>query len=371
AGEDGGGGGGCSAFAYGGAECASGPAAVNQAISFSNWADWWPSPVLIMRTYSLLLIGAVAMVPLTSGGAHAAPPAGKSDVATDKARQLHVEGDDLYTQGDYARARVSYVAAWALKKNWQLAGSLGDCELKLGFYRDAAEHLAYFLRMSPTQPPSDDATKLYNEAQAKTARLNLAVDLPGADVVVDGKFVGKSPLVDPVFVEPGAHAVEIRLGEKLKTFHVDLAKGAPHPLSVALAGSQGRTSEDNGPKLPILLGGAALSLGALGAGIGLMAASGGKGADADAVLQQMQAAKVVCTQPPVAGPCQDIVSLRQSHDTLHNAALPLLVGGGVLAVATLSYALWPRGGASPKTTGLRVIPVVGAEAGGLWVGGAF
>lgn len=311
------------------------------------------------------------MVPLSAGGAHAAPPPGKSDVATDKARQLHVEGDELYTQGDYARARVSYVAAWALKKNWQLAGSLGDCELKLGFYRDAAEHLAYFLRMSPTQPPSGDATKLYKEAQGKIARLDIAIDLPGADVVVDGKFVGKSPLEDPVFVEPGSHVVEIRRGEKLKTLHVDLRKGTVYPISVALAGPQSATSEEKGPKLPILLGGAALSLGVLGAGIGLMAASGGKGADADALLTQMKQAKIVCGRPPAAGPCEDIVSLRQSHDTLHNVALPLLVGAGVVAAATVSYALWPRGGAAPKATGLRVIPVVGAEGGGLWIGGAF
>ena len=288
-------------------------------------------------------------------------------MATDKARQLHMEGDELYKQGDYERARVSYVAAWALKKNWQLAGSLGDCELKLGFSRDAAEHLAYFVRSSPTQPPSNDAMKLYKEAQAKVARLDISVDLPGADVVVDGKFVGKSPLVDPLFVEPGAHTVELRLGEKLKSFHVDLAKGVSHPMSVALAGS----GKDSGPKLPILLGGAGLGLVALGAGIGLLAASGGKGADADLVLEQMKAAKVVCTQPPVAGPCQDIVSLRQSHDTLHNVGVPLLAGGVAVAVVTLSYALWPRGDAAPKTTGLRVIPVVGAAGGGLWIGGAF
>jgi len=321
-----------------------------------------------MRPYSLLLlIGAVAMVPLTSGGAHAAPAAGKSDVATDKARQLHIEGDDLYKQGDYARARVAYVAAWALKKNWQLAGSLGDCEVKLSFYRDAAEHLAYFLRSSPTQPPSADAVKLYKEAQANVARLDLSVDLPGADVVMDGKFVGKSPLIDPLFVEPGPHTVEVRLGEKLKSLRVDLIKGVPHPMSVALAGS----GEASGPKLPILLGGAALGLGALGAGIGLMVASGGKGTEADTLLTQMKQAKIVCTQPPVAGSCQDIVSLRQSHDTLHNVAVPLLTGGVLATAVTLSYALWPRGSGPPKTTGLRVLPVVGAEGAGLWIGGAF
>lgn len=319
----------------------------------------------------LLLVGTVAMVPLSSGGAHAAPPAGKSDVATDKARQLHIEGDELYKQGDYARARVSFVAAWALKKNWQLAGSLGDCEVKLGFYRDAAEHLAYFLRMSPMQPPSDDATKLYKEAQAKVARLDISVDLPGADVVVDGRFVGKSPMEDPVFVEPGSHDVEVRLGEKLRTFHVELAKGSPSPLVVALATAQKKPSPQDGPKLPILLGGAALGLGAVGAGIGLMAAAGGKGADADAVLQQMKAANVVCTRPPVTGPCQDIVSLRQSHDTLHNVALPLFVSGGVVAVAALSYALWPRDNGTPKSTGFHVVPLAGPDGGGLWIGGAF
>jgi hypothetical protein len=174
-----------------------------------------------------------------------------------------------------------------------------------------------------------------------------------------------------LFVEPGAHTVEVRLGEKLKSFRVDLAKNAPYPLSVALAGRPEAPIEDKGPKRSILLGGAALGLGALGAGIGLMVASGSKGADADAVLQQMKAAKVVCTQPPVAGPCQEIVTLRQSHDTLHNVGVPLLAGGVAVAVVTLTYALWPRGRVDPKTTGIQVIPVVGAEGGGLWVGGAF
>jgi hypothetical protein len=292
-------------------------------------------------------------------------------VATDKARQLHLEGDELYKQGDYARARVSYVAAWALKKNWQLAGSLGDCEIKLALYRDAAEHLAYFVRMSPTQPPSADAMKLYREAQAKVWRLDISVDLAGADVVVDGKFVGKSPLVDPIFVEHGAHTIEARLGEKLKTLHVDPANGAPGPVSLELLRQQDQPGDGSGPKLPILLGGAALGLAALGAGIGLMAASGGKGTNADEVLQQMKAANIVCTQPPTAGPCQDIVSLRQSHDTFHNVAVPLLAGGTVVAVATLSYALLARKDASSKTTGLRVIPVVDAQGGGIWIGGAF
>ena len=319
-----------------------------------------------MRPYSLLLlIGAVAMVPLTPGGAHAAPPTGKSDVATDKARQLHMEGDELYKQGDYERARVSYVAAWALKKNWQLAGSLGDCELKLGFYRDAAEHLAYFLRSSPTQPPSDDAMKLYKEAQAKVSRLDISVDLPGADVVVDGKFVGKSPLVDPIFVEPGPHTVELRLGEKLKSFQVDLAKGVPHPMSVALAGS----GEYSGPKLPIILGGAGLGLVALAAGIGFTAAANGKSTDAKTLRGQVGSGSA-CFAQPSSPTCVTLQSAADSKNTLSNLAMVSFIAGGAFALTSAGLGVWSA--SSPKTGAtVRVAPVVGASQRGILVVGSW
>ena len=72
-------------------------------------------------------------------------------------------------------------------------------------------------------------SKLYEDARAETGPITIAVDLPGADVVVDGKVVGKSPLEDPVFVEPGHHTIEARLGAKPSTLEGEVAQGGLTP----------------------------------------------------------------------------------------------------------------------------------------------
>lgn len=73
-----------------------------------------PIDEAMVRALALLRFAIVLMLALSpTAAAHAAPP-GRSNVPTHKARGLHLETDMLYTLGEYARVRVSYIAAWAL-----------------------------------------------------------------------------------------------------------------------------------------------------------------------------------------------------------------------------------------------------------------
>jgi hypothetical protein len=63
--------------------------------------------------------------------------------------------------------------------------------------------------------------------------------------------------------------------------------------------------------------------------------------------------------------------MRQAADTFHNAGVPLLVAGGVVAAGTLAYALWPRSPRVERSGQMRVLPVVGPQASGLWLTGSF
>src|SRR6185437_10486880 len=98
------------------------------------------------------------------------PPAGpKSDARTDQARELHIKGVALYEQGQFDKAEAAFLAAWALKKHYQIASNLGACEMKLGRFRDAAEHLAFFLREQPSTGNPEDRKRtqaLFDEATA-------------------------------------------------------------------------------------------------------------------------------------------------------------------------------------------------------------
>jgi len=109
---------------------------------------------------------------------------GKGDVlVTDKARDLFVEGNALFKKGDYGRARAAYLAAFALKRHWQIAGNLGDCEMKLGMFRDAAEHLAFAVREAGKEGESTEAhRKVLELAKAKVGALAVSVSEAGAEV---------------------------------------------------------------------------------------------------------------------------------------------------------------------------------------------
>jgi hypothetical protein len=120
-------------------------------------------------------------------------------------------GDRLFDEGRLADALGQYQGAWARKRTHEIAGNLGAVELELGRHRDAAEHLAWSLRRVPrtTPDPRLEALKAsLDQARSHVAALTPAVGVEGAEIRVDGRVVGATPLEGEIFVEPGTHLVE-------------------------------------------------------------------------------------------------------------------------------------------------------------------
>ena len=159
------------------------------------------------------------------------------EAATDRARALHIEGARLFEAGKYDQAYVAFVAAWALKKHPQIAANLADCEMKLGKYRDAAEHFAFVVRDPSNEAKPDlkrTAQQRLTEAQAKVGTLTLSGSPTGAEVLLDGKAVGTAPLDGPIFVEPGHHTIEaLRAGAAGARATVDVGAGEARDVVLA------------------------------------------------------------------------------------------------------------------------------------------
>jgi hypothetical protein len=220
-------------------------------------------------------------------------------------------------------------------------------------------------------PPSAETKRLLGKAISKIGALLISVDTPGADVIVDGKFIGKSPMEDPVFVEPGHHTIEARLGVKRATAEADAPAGSSRKLSLTLANAAlPRDIDSKGPNLSLVISGAIVSAAAMGTGIAFLAVAGGKTSEADAVLAQLKISGITCLVPPQAGSCEQLLSLRQNQGTFHNVGVPMLVGGGIGAIGTAIYALWPRSKSEP-TMGLQVLPTTGPGSAGMWLMGTF
>ncbi|MCK6591615.1 MAG: hypothetical protein L6Q76_29015, partial [Polyangiaceae bacterium] len=67
----------------------------------------------------------------------------------ERAMALFRRGIEAHKQGNLVEAEGYYRTAFDLKKSYDIAGNLGDVELKLGKPRDAAEHLSFTIRNFP------------------------------------------------------------------------------------------------------------------------------------------------------------------------------------------------------------------------------
>jgi len=127
-----------------------------------------------------------------------------------RAEQLFHDGTQAFEGARYPDAYKALKSAWDLAPSYRTAAGLGQVELQIERFRDAAFHLSYCLRHYPPDGDADIRTHVEDGlelARMHVAALRVRVGVEGADVTVDGASVGKSPLDGLVFVEPGSHDV--------------------------------------------------------------------------------------------------------------------------------------------------------------------
>ncbi|HEY4121416.1 MAG TPA: PEGA domain-containing protein [Byssovorax sp.] len=311
--------------------------------------------------------------------AQAPPPA-----STDPADVIFRKGNEAYKAERYADAEALYLKAWELKQTYDIASNLGHAEMKVGKYRDAAEHLDFALRHHPPTGAQDKRVYVeaaLAEARQKVGALKIKVNRVAAEVFVDGKLIGTAPLSVDVFVDPGAVRVEARLdGFQAASQRVEVGAGQSQEVSLDLSPAAPvvvATSHVEPPPpqkrslVPVIVLGA---VGVAGVALGVTGAllAGGKRGDADDTAASLKASGALCSPqtPGFESQCSSIGDDASSHSTLQVLSG---VGFGVGAagfVGAAAYLLWPRG-AAPQTTGLAVAPWSAKDGGGLSVRGSF
>jgi hypothetical protein len=323
---------------------------------------------------------------------------------TDKARALFVEGGKSAAKGRWGEAHAAWLAAWSLKRHYQIAGNLGAAEVHLGRYREAAEHLSFYMREAPAAKVKErqKAQELLVEARKHVGALMLKVEPAGADVLVDGVSVGKTPLAEEVFVNPGARVIEARFdGYEVARVKVDAAAGAARevPLKLAKSGAGtgaaapaasggttattgngggtangktqlGAAERAGGPNKALIIVGTATSAAAVGAGIIFAVVSSAKASAASDVWDELDHARVGCPSATFAATCNELLRLREGRDRFADASVWSFVAGGIAGVGTMIYAFAvPRVGA--KQDRPRVSVVSSLHGGALIVQGAW
>ncbi|MGK4007416.1 PEGA domain-containing protein [Sorangium sp. So ce1036] len=287
-------------------------------------------------------------------------------------------------------AEAALESAWELSPTFDMAYNLGNTKYQMKKHREAAQHLSYALRNWPLikaaarlKPIAEQrlAEQRLAESRPLVGAVTVAVSAAGAEVLVDGKAMGKASLEGEVFVEPGEHQVEARLQghapasqtvrvEKAGTAKVELAMallqseateaargasaeagdGAPGARAGALAAEQppaGPVQPAALPEerswMPVIALGAASVVG-LGVGIGMTVAGSNVLDDVHAQRQAIRNSGGQCTKPSAAfvDDCAELSGTGERVDMLGHVAGAAYVASGVLAAAALTYALWPR-----------------------------
>lgn len=327
-----------------------------------------------------------------------------------KAAELYRQANKLYDEHKLASAELLYRQAWEMRQTYDVASNLGALELDLGKPVAAAEHLTFALRQFPVRgKPAERAALAARLEKAKklVCTLRVEVSVPGAQVLVDGKSVGVAPLVDELFIEPGARKIEAKLSGREDAKHVITAaagsehevflslvparSAAPAPVATPAPAPPSASKQSSKPPsrvagaskpapipappaarspLPAIVLGAAsvVAIGVGGTFIGLAEASR---ADAVAQHDRLKASGVSCATPSPA--CTELTDHTARADMLGNAGIGVLVGAGVLGAASAAYILWPGKKPAARTpdTALRASFGASPLGGSVTVTGTF
>ena len=155
----------------------------------------------------ILLLLSLAWIPVSVAEQHDPDDAAQRA----QARAHRALGQAALAEGDHAGALPELQTAFELSRDPELRYDLGRCHRELGHLVEARQEFRLYLaEVDPSQIPAErgqEVEQALAELDAGVAMLEIRVPVDGAVVSVDGRDVGRSPLLDPVAVEPGQHEI--------------------------------------------------------------------------------------------------------------------------------------------------------------------
>lgn len=274
--------------------------------------------------------------------------------------------------------------AIAVKDTPGLRFHLAHCEDKLGHLVEAMIHYDHARELIASGVKAPDVEELLEPARKNleqrlpTLLLVVPAELPNAQVELDGRVMARSVIGRPAPVNPGVHKIVVRAPEHADyTEEVSILEGEKRRISVELAPLPSHTSASPtstdaagagrvespvhgssrvSARTVVLVGESAVTLAALGVGVGFLIA---KSSAADRVRRAQGAVDSVltgsdaaaCRTPSsasVSEACSELADAASRYDTARHISTIGLVGASVGAAATLlTFVLWPASTATP------------------------
>lgn len=276
-------------------------------------------------------------------------------------------------KGRHLEALQAWRAAYSIQAEHGLACDIGRAEAEHGSPLQATEFLALCLQLASPEPPPflkarlPKLQELFNAARKQVGSLVIAVREPGAAVSVDGKSVGKAP-VREVFVEggPRSHRITVELpGYKREEVSVTVGKGEQRTIPIALtrvtaatmtAATTAKPPASPPAALPVVererwlglatapfVGGGAVFLIGIGAGVGFAVASNAKEQERIAAVPGVRFdLEGNCKAGNTMESCLRYQEAETDRQLFRNLAIAGFISAGVAAAATVAYGMVTR-----------------------------
>lgn len=189
------------------------------------------------------LLALTALVPLLLASHHAtaqsitgaaAPTAafpndGADASAKQEAKTRFEHAIKLYEDGDYTLALAEFERVYELVPDYRVLYNIGQVNIQLGHYARALLTLREYLERGGATLPAERASSVRADLESlarRTASISVETQPPGAELFIDGRSFGTTPLPEPLVVDVGERRLELKLpGHQPQARTLSLAGG--------------------------------------------------------------------------------------------------------------------------------------------------
>jgi hypothetical protein len=194
----------------------------------------------------LLLALALTLAPVTAG-------AGEPTTA-ESASDHFKRGVQFYRERDFRNALIEFKRAYEIEPNYAVLFNLGQTSFELKDYVEAQRAFTAYLEQGKSEIPPDRRKEVEGELEkleTYVARIDLKVNVAGAEVAIDDVVVGKTPLGEPLLVSAGRRKVSVRKdGYAPLTQYIDIGGGDAREVPLSLTSLEARPAPAPAP-LPV------------------------------------------------------------------------------------------------------------------------
>jgi hypothetical protein len=164
---------------------------------------------------------------------------------TEDARSHFTRGVELFKEGDFRAALIEFQRAYEAAPNYKVLYNLGQTSLELQDYAGALKAFRGYLDGGGREIPAARRTQVEGDLkklESRVARVEVVVNVEGADISIDDVSVGTSPLREAILVGAGRRKILVtKAGLASVARVVDVAGGDKPRITIELVESQTQT----------------------------------------------------------------------------------------------------------------------------------